>query len=389
MSIGEAAVLQITGAYGSHAGHLDDPTLKRLSRFMMALLYPSLMLSLFESYDVDRLARWSPILLVALAHVSIGASLGAVSARLLRIPPPLSQFLVVSCAFGNVAALPFVLIVPAVENWSVTRSLAHPKEDALGIVGLYLGCWCICFFGVGLPYLKAAASASNGSTTVAAAAAAESASGDMPTPVPPATSFGRQRPSYLQPRRLLLLVADRNLVCTLVAIGIGCTRPLRDMLSTGGLRWLAGGWELLGRSGVVISSVVLGAALQKAMAAELTAHRHARASATRGDSGRPCGGVGVDEVDAGAIRTVQLSAITEAPYTTVGEGMTSGMGAGGSNGDAPPSGRVVQAAQVRQVQVDLDCEAGEKGRKSRGGSHGPERGGGPRTGPPPRRDSPS
>ena len=64
-------------------GDFDAETLRRVSGFMLRLCYPCLILSLFESFDVERLARWAPVLLVPLLHIALGAALGAVAARVL------------------------------------------------------------------------------------------------------------------------------------------------------------------------------------------------------------------------------------------------------------------------------------------------------------------
>ncbi|EOD32190.1 hypothetical protein EMIHUDRAFT_202822 [Emiliania huxleyi CCMP1516] len=143
VSLGEVAVICAIGCAAMAYGHLDGYTLRRVSRFMLRLLYPCLMLSLFRSFDADRLARWSPVLLVAVLHVVGGAALGWLAASAMRLRAPHRQLTVVSSAFGNCAALPFVLAVPVVRNWSVTRDDPDALETAQGVIGLYLGAWMI------------------------------------------------------------------------------------------------------------------------------------------------------------------------------------------------------------------------------------------------------
>ena len=51
-----------------------------------------------------------------------------------------------------------MLAVPVVKNWGRTRGDPQALETARGIVGLYLGVWFLCFFGLGAPrYLRGAA----------------------------------------------------------------------------------------------------------------------------------------------------------------------------------------------------------------------------------------
>lgn len=71
-----------------------------------------LMLSLFTSFDTERLDRWSPVLLVALLHILLGALIALVAARLLQLRSPHAQLLVLSVSFGNCGSLPFVLTRP-------------------------------------------------------------------------------------------------------------------------------------------------------------------------------------------------------------------------------------------------------------------------------------
>lgn len=247
VSLGEAALICTLGGVAMAQGHLDGDSLKRVSRFMLRLFYPCMMLSLYDSFDAERLARWSPVLLVPVAHIAVGVLLGQLASRLLRVCAPYRQLTVISCAFGNCAALPFVLAVPVVQNWSRTKDDLEALETAQGIIGLYLGVWCLLFFGFGQRYLIHAAggvappkeSASNAAATASAGAAC-----------------------WRRTCHLLGDLVDRNTVCTVVAILLGCTPPLRWVLSGGPLRWVSGAWDQIGGAGVTLSIAILGASLQ-------------------------------------------------------------------------------------------------------------------------------
>ena len=57
-------------------------------------------------------------------------------------------------------------------------------------------------------------------------------------------------------------VADRNVICILAAVGIGCVDPLKAQLQDGVLRWIGSVWSQLGNANIVLSTILLGSALQ-------------------------------------------------------------------------------------------------------------------------------
>ena len=101
VSLGETFLTTLAGSVAILAGYLDSHSLRRISTFMVKLLFPCLMLSLFTSFDTERLSRWSPVLLVALLHILLGALLALITTRLLRLPAQHSRLLILSAAFGN------------------------------------------------------------------------------------------------------------------------------------------------------------------------------------------------------------------------------------------------------------------------------------------------
>ena len=341
VSLGEVAVICAIGCAAMAYGHLDGYTLRRVSRFMLRLLYPCLMLSLFRSFDADRLARWSPVLLVAVLHVVGGAALGWLAASAMRLRAPHRQLTVVSSAFGNCAALPFVLAVPVVRNWSVTRDDPDALETAQGVIGLYLGAWCLLFFGFGQRYLQGAAEAARDDARTAAALtppASEPAGARFPP--------GRWRKALLWCGRDLV---DRNTVCTAVAVGLGCIPPLRSVLSDGGaLRWLAGAWDSLGAAAVTLSIVVLGASLQQPLSALLHTLLRRRRRAARLPCGLPLSATGLFAARRrrGGVRAVQAAAgeagsgacTTRAQPFPLMRGATSVLGDGGEGGEGGGGG---------------------------------------------------
>ena len=115
-------------------------------------LQSSLILSLNQSFTLERLLRWSPVLLMALVHILIGAGLGMLAGRVLRLASPRRELLVLTTAYGNCGALPFVLVLPIVQQWPVTRDDPRAHETGLAVIGLYLVVWFCAFFSAGTWY---------------------------------------------------------------------------------------------------------------------------------------------------------------------------------------------------------------------------------------------
>ena len=106
----EVLVMVCIGAYGIYAGFIDGPTLKNCARLVLSVLFPALTFSFFTAYSDETVGKWSPILLASLLHIYGGALLAWIGARLCALPSPYVELCIISNAFGNVAALPFVMI---------------------------------------------------------------------------------------------------------------------------------------------------------------------------------------------------------------------------------------------------------------------------------------
>lgn len=283
VSLGETFLTTLAGSVAILAGYLDSHSLRRISTFMVKLLFPCLMLSLFTSFDTERLSRWSPVLLVALLHILLGALLALITTRLLRLPAQHSRLLILSAAFGNSGSLPFVLTRPVFENWSVTAADPQAGDDADGIIALYLAMWSLIFFSGGkalaqgvtatektnrnhLHVLHLAEAAKQASESGGAAWRGADALRPQPESAHTESQEGAQAGGSRarKIRRLLWRMTDRTWVCVLLGIGLGCISPLRDVFESGALRWVGNSWKLLGRAAVVLATMVLGASLAQA-----------------------------------------------------------------------------------------------------------------------------
>ena len=82
--------------------------LKSFSKLLVKIVFPCLTFSNFRVYSVELLAKWYVASVASLLTLALGASVGKLSAKLLRLPQPYSQILVLCTTFGNVGALPYV-----------------------------------------------------------------------------------------------------------------------------------------------------------------------------------------------------------------------------------------------------------------------------------------
>jgi hypothetical protein len=150
----------------------------------------------------------------------------------------------------------------------------------LQVIGLYLLVWILLFFSVGrgIVYtIKPNAGSAQAQQLVPDRAANAYAHSDVARGSSSRDSLPISDPPHAPPgakgsrgclwclRRAadgVWGLADRNLVCILIALGIGCIGPLKAELEEGGLRWMGSVWDQLGKTNVVLSTMLLGSALQ-------------------------------------------------------------------------------------------------------------------------------
>ena len=123
---------------------VSGPDLKILARLLVKILFPLFTFSNFRIYSVDKIAAWYVASICSILFMAIGALMGWLAGCLFGLRAPYSKMLVLSTTFGNVGALPYVLIPPIVSNWQLVSS--QREENLLKGFAIIAFCWSL---GVG------------------------------------------------------------------------------------------------------------------------------------------------------------------------------------------------------------------------------------------------
>ena len=250
------------GALAVYLKFLNGEALKRVAGLMIRLLYPMLTFSMFDAYSAERLARWSPALVVGACHLLLGFALGQLFARLLRLQPQERICLVLTTTFGNCGALPFILSLVVVQRWRRVADTPGALESAYGIIALYASVWILMMFTAGAKYIQYA-------TSSLEAPPAADAKGKAPDPALTLRARVLRRIKSVEP----------TVAGTVLGIIIGLIPPLKAILGAGGaLGFIGGTARVLGDAGITLSTLILGASLQLAAQARLEGRRLRRAS---------------------------------------------------------------------------------------------------------------
>ncbi|CAJ1372908.1 unnamed protein product [Effrenium voratum] len=239
----EVLLICCAGIYAVHRGVVPPEGLKILSRLIVEILFPFLAFSNFRAYSWELLGEWYLAGVGCFLTMVLGALLGKLGTLLLRLEPPYSKIFILSTTFGNVGALPYVLLPNIVSNWKHVSDVPETLYEGYGIISLCALVWNLVLFGLGRPY------ALSGLAEKESASEAPSAHSDRPC-------FSR----VLQKLRGV----DCVVWASLLAILVGCIAPLRDLLSDqagGALRFVGSFSYQMGSAGVRISTLVLGGSL--------------------------------------------------------------------------------------------------------------------------------
>ena len=325
----EVILIMSAGIAASAYGLLGPANISNAAKLYLVVLQPCLMFSLTRSFSLERLASFWPVLVISLVHIALGAVLGWLVSRALRLPSPRRELLLLTTAFGNCGALPFVLVLPIVRAWPVTRDDPTAHETGLAVIGLYVLVWFVVFFSAGTAYCKRIRSAPTqraAPTTVTTETATSDAEcpGDIAvtvasSPTNSSRVLASVRSSTVYQRLTRIPPAVYQILLSFL---MGCITPLREALGERGwLGWLGSGWHSLGSCGIVLSTIVLGAGLWNGFQAERRAKKKERSTGggsaaeeevdhrVDGPHKPPAGGAGTFVAAACILRLVLLPAM--------------------------------------------------------------------------------
>jgi predicted permease len=241
-------------------------------------------------------ATWYPSSICSLLFLLVGALLGKIAALLLRLRPPHSKMLVLCTTFGNVGALPYVLIPPIVANWSLVANDPEAIGKGFAAISLFALPWGITLFSFGQRYATSLAQRVSPALSKPQRqqqqqqGTSAAPSGTTPTVVVDGgtgpgsgngtDTFGGVDGLRSPLRRHCRLVCAR-LRCiepavagSLIGIIVGCIGPLREFIGEAGpLRFIGAFSYSLGSAGISLSTMVLGGSLAMGAKMQLAARR--------------------------------------------------------------------------------------------------------------------
>ena len=258
----EALLICCAGAYALYYKVVAPPDLKAFSRLLIKVAFPCLTFSNFQIYSLELLGEWYTASICSALTLALGAALGQLGAFALGLKPPYNKMLVLCTTFGNVGALPYVLVPPIVLSWSrVNDDPDTALQKGFGVISLYAIVWSLALFGIGQPYAMSMRKKEEAA--------------------PPATAVGsvQARPSVLRRIYTKLRAIEPVVYASIAGVVVGCITPLRDFLSPqtdGAFRFVGSFSQNLGRAGVPLSTLILGGSLYLGASAQLEKRRKAR-----------------------------------------------------------------------------------------------------------------
>ena len=125
----EVLILAGTGIIAGAMGVLDAGHRAAIARFHFLFLNPCICLQLNQYYSVERLRHWGgAVIILSVLHVAFGGAIGWFGGRILGFRSPRRELLILTTAFGNVGALPFVLIVVSICHTNSCVSCFEPHH---------------------------------------------------------------------------------------------------------------------------------------------------------------------------------------------------------------------------------------------------------------------
>lgn len=150
--VAKLVLLMGSGLYLAVRGKLDGQGVKSINVVAMQLLVPcQLFVSLCQASSLEALTQFWVLPVAAACHIALGFLLGGTVARASRLEAQKAPTFVMSSAFANANAFPFVLLGTVVDE--LMPGNAEAKMHGNACIGFYLLCWSFACWTVGYTYM--------------------------------------------------------------------------------------------------------------------------------------------------------------------------------------------------------------------------------------------
>eukprot|EP00899_Mesostigma_viride_P005630 jgi/Mesvir1/15068/Mv14716-RA.2 len=148
-------VVSAVGVIAGQAGLLHTKFLRDASRLSLAVFSPAFVLAMTKYYGLDQLWRWLPLPLISFATIFIGAGMAKVGSMMMGLDPDDTCMAVVSTAFVNTGAVPFVLIDGLLKTWEpLEHAQPGTRERAYAMIMVYTVPWYFMIYSFGIQYMN-------------------------------------------------------------------------------------------------------------------------------------------------------------------------------------------------------------------------------------------
>ena len=155
LSVIKLVLIVLVGVWLGRKGILDKPTRQHLSKILMLVLLPSLLIvSLGRNAQMHNIGQWWMIVVSGVLFVLLGFLVSEPVFRLLRLPEHLRRSFCATTAFGNSNFLAMPLMMTIAATAPIFMNDATAVERSLAYVSVYLLSHTPMLWMVAFPYLS-------------------------------------------------------------------------------------------------------------------------------------------------------------------------------------------------------------------------------------------
>lgn len=165
LCVAKLVLLMGSGFYLAVRGKIDARGVQSMNVVAVQLLVPcQLFVSLCQATSLEALTQFWVLPAAAACHIALGFLLGGAVAQVGRLEAHRAPTFVMSCAFGNANAFPFVLLGTVVDELMPGNPGARMHGNAC--IGFYLLCWSFSCWTVGYSYMASTVPIEQGTDTI-------------------------------------------------------------------------------------------------------------------------------------------------------------------------------------------------------------------------------